>query len=99
MVTVPRPRAVFISYARVDAGRVEGVVDGLERMGANVWLDRADAGGEQWWDEILEHVRECDVYIQVNSRASLGSEACRRERSDRAAQRRVDARVRAHVRR
>ena len=80
MVTVPRPREVFISYARVDGERVEGVVDGLQRMGASVWLDRAVAGGEQWWDEILEHVRDCDVFIQVISRASLGSEACSRER-------------------
>ena len=80
MATIEQQGQLFISYAREDKPLVAGVVRGLRQLGKDVWLDEQMHAGQAWWDEILEHVRDCDVFLQVISRAALESEACDRER-------------------
>ena len=72
---------VFVSYARADVDRVDAVVQGLRMLQHDVWLDEALIGGQSWWDGILGRIRDCDVFLQAVSRASLKSEACHSERS------------------
>jgi hypothetical protein len=70
----------FISYARADLAVVERVKNGLAAVGCQVWMDLQADGGREWWVEILEQVRGCDLFIAVLSPASLQSLACARER-------------------
>jgi nucleotide-binding universal stress UspA family protein len=78
----PDPRRrVFLSYARADEEKVAALEDGLRKFGADVWRDRSLVGGQAWWDEILDQIRRCDVFVQGVSAAGIESEACRRERA------------------
>jgi hypothetical protein len=79
-----QPRAgatvqVFVSYAREDESAVADVISDLKRCGMDVWWDRELAGGSIWWATILEHIRQCDVFVLAMSAASLESPACRLE--------------------
>jgi hypothetical protein len=71
---------VFFSYVRKDAAAVRTVVDGLEALHHTVWIDKKLSGGQDWWDQILARIRECDVMVVAVSLALLESEAAARER-------------------
>jgi len=71
---------VFISYGRESAAEAREVADDAQALGHNVWYDADLTGGQQWWDQILKEIRRCRVMVFLISRASLDSEACRRER-------------------
>ena len=71
---------VFCSYVREDAVAVRTVVDGLEALHHTVWIDKKLSGGQDWWDQILSRIRECDVMVIAVSPALLESEAAARER-------------------
>jgi hypothetical protein len=70
---------VFFSYARHDADTTKAIASGLQQLGQTVWLDQQLSGGQQWWDTILEQIRNCDVFLFVLSKSSLRSKACRAE--------------------
>jgi TIR domain len=70
---------VFFSYARRDADTTKAIASGLQQLGQTVWLDQQLSGGQQWWDTILEQIRNCDVFLFVLSKSSLRSKACRAE--------------------
>jgi hypothetical protein len=72
---------IFLSYARDDQEQIGALVAGLRALGMSVWIDDALIAGQAWWNEILEHIRECDVFVQAISRATRQSEACDRERA------------------
>lgn len=74
-------RQAFLSYSREDGAQVSGVAQRLQQLGFDVWRDVALHGGQVWWDEILDRIRGCDVFVAVVSTASLKSQACARERS------------------
>jgi hypothetical protein len=59
---------------------VRTVVDGLEALHHTVWIDKKLSGGQDWWDEILVRIRECDAIVLAVSPAMLESEAAARER-------------------
>ena len=73
-------KTIFVSYARVDAGRVADLAGRLRQLGHDVWLDTDLRGGQAWWDEILARIAHCDVFVAVISQASLTSVACTAER-------------------
>lgn len=73
-------KRAFISYARADAERVIGIERRLRQLDHVVWLDQALKGGQAWWDEILQQIRDCDVFVAIVSPASIDSRACQRER-------------------
>ena len=70
---------VFISYARVNSTRIDDVVRAIEYLGHEVWIDRELVGGRKWWDQILENIRGCDVFVAALSAQSLASKPCHLE--------------------
>ncbi|GAA2981556.1 toll/interleukin-1 receptor domain-containing protein [Actinokineospora diospyrosa] len=67
---------VFISYARRDQASITTLRADFERFGNRVWFDRESHGGQDWWDDVLSHVRGCVVFIFAVSPDSLRSKAC-----------------------
>jgi TIR domain len=72
-------RKLFVSYARENKPDVDQLVEHLGTMGYETWVDAALRGGQDWWDEILERIADCDVIIAIYSSAALNSTACGRE--------------------
>jgi hypothetical protein len=72
---------VFVSHSRKDGESPEfaHLLHDLERIKHEVWIDKRLTGGQLWWDEILERIRACSVFLVVLSVPSLKSEACRAE--------------------
>ncbi len=66
----------FISYARRDQSSIAALRVDVERLGNRVWFDRASHGGQDWWDDVLGHVRDCAVFVFAVSPDSLRSKAC-----------------------
>lgn len=73
-------RNLFISYARENKPAVEQLVDHLGVVGYQTWVDSSLRGGQDWWQEILSRIAECDVFIAIVSQEALNSTACARER-------------------
>jgi hypothetical protein len=71
--------AVFVSYARQDRDTVGALCNDLELLGRQVWIDERLRGGQEWWDEILDQIRTCDVFVWTVSPTSVQSKACRSE--------------------
>jgi hypothetical protein len=72
-------RKVFISYARQNKPDVEQLVEHLRVLGCETWHDSSLHGGQEWWQEILRRITDCDTFIAIISRDALSSTACRRE--------------------
>jgi hypothetical protein len=72
-------REIFISYDRESRGFVASLADDIEALGHSVWYDEALSGGQSWWDQILAHIRACDVFVFALTPSSLESVACGRE--------------------
>ena len=73
-------KKIFISYSRRDAPEAQRLLDVLQLIGYEVWLDQARLRiGENWWSEILAGIRNSAVVICVVSPAWLASEACKAE--------------------
>ena len=72
-------RQLFISYAPAkQAGR--RTADGAPASwGCDTWHDSSRHGGQDWWEEILQRIAECDTFIAIISRDAWNSTACRRE--------------------
>ncbi|NOY63290.1 MAG: TIR domain-containing protein [Gammaproteobacteria bacterium] len=70
---------IFISYSRQNEGVIKTLVKDLKVAKKEVWLDEALNGGQPWWDQILEKIRCCDIFIFAFSHDSRKSEACKRE--------------------
>jgi nucleotide-binding universal stress UspA family protein len=71
---------LLLSYARDDRVKVEDLTQRLPQLGYSVWMDNSLRGGQDWWDEICTHVRDCDAFVAIVSEAYLSSTACKRER-------------------
>lgn len=67
---------IFISYSRQVKDKVQILSQDLQAIGHRVWLDRALNGGQDWWDEIMETIRGCDLFIFTLSPESIDSKAC-----------------------
>jgi TIR domain len=48
-------------------------------LGCDTWYDSSLRGGQDWWDEIVRRIADCDIFIAIISRDVLNSTACRRE--------------------
>jgi hypothetical protein len=70
---------IFITYAREDGTTVAQLGADLEGSERQVWIDRDLTGGQTWWEEILEQIRACDLYVFALSASSLDSRPCLRE--------------------
>jgi TIR domain len=67
---------VFLSYSRDDADEVELLREDIEALRSPVWFDRKLIGGQDWWNEILEEIRACELFVLAVSDRSLRSIAC-----------------------
>jgi hypothetical protein len=70
---------VFVSYDRESRSLAEALAEDIRALGHTAWFDEELAGGQLWWDKILETVRACDVFLPVLTPRSLSSTACERE--------------------
>jgi streptogramin lyase len=72
-------RKVFVSYARANRPHVEQLVEHLGVLDCQTWFDSSLRGGQDWWEQILDRITDCDVFIAIISREALNSVACQRE--------------------
>lgn len=71
--TVTRP-SIFISYSRRNVDFVDRLVQSLERLGFDCWVDRQDLeGGTTWREKISLSIRKCQAFVLVISPDSMNS--------------------------
>lgn len=70
---------IFVSYSRQDASIAAAIASDLRQLNHDVWFDHELTGGQEWWQKILEEIRECDLFAFVISTESLESQACMQE--------------------
>ena len=70
---------LFVSYSSQDRSAIEPLTVALRRARQQVWFDEDLGGGEAWWNEILEQIRSCEVFIVALSNHSLESKPCQAE--------------------
>ena len=69
----------FISYNRLSQITAKNLAEDIKSLGYTVWIDEELTGGQIWWDQILEKIRGCDLFIFVLEPMALSSTACTRE--------------------
>lgn len=67
---------VFLSYSRSELPQVRTLTQHLRTGGYDFWFDQELTGGQQWWNEVVRRIFECDVFLAVISEHSLRSNAC-----------------------
>lgn len=70
---------IFVSYSSLDRQTVTELVSDLIDLEQTVWYDQRLYGGQEWWNEILRQIRECEVFLPVLSPNYLKSNPCRIE--------------------
>ena len=70
---------LFVSYNRRSAVVAGSLVKDVESLGHDVWFDQELSGGQEWWDQILTSIRDCDGFVFLMDEQSLNSTACKRE--------------------
>lgn len=72
-------KRVFVSYSRTNLAIVRQLIQDLQAMGIQAFYDQTLTGGQRWWDNILNNIRNGDIFILALSPESWSSEACRSE--------------------
>jgi hypothetical protein len=67
---------IFISYARNDAISVRQLHRDIGTAGHNAWIDERLEGGQDWWQQVLEHISSCALFVFAVSPDSIQSRAC-----------------------
>ena len=70
---------IFISYSSKSKNLVQSLVQDLEMTGHEIWFDHKLTGGQAWWDQILEQIRQCDVFIFALTPDAMDSYPCKLE--------------------
>lgn len=70
---------IFISYSSKSKNLVSTLVDDLETADHQIWFDHKLTGGQEWWDQILEKIRQCDLFIFALTPEALNSYPCQLE--------------------
>lgn len=70
---------IFISYSRASQDVIKTLAQDFEEFGHKVWFDNELTGGQAWWEQILEKIRECDLFVCTFSPQALDSYACKLE--------------------
>jgi serine/threonine kinase PknH len=58
---------LFVSYSSQDRSAIEPLTTALRRARQQVCFDEDLGGGEAWWNEILEQIRSCEVFIVAHA--------------------------------
>lgn len=78
---VPTPLKVFISYSSRNLELARELANEVSSLKHHVWFDQELTGGQQWWNEILRNIRECDLFVYAVTEEALDSYPCRLERN------------------
>jgi hypothetical protein len=70
---------IFISYSTKSRAVVDALAIDLEAMGYTVWFDRQLTGGQDWWAEILNSIRRCQLFLFALTPESMESYPCKLE--------------------
>jgi hypothetical protein len=70
---------VFISYSSKSKPKVQNLAQDLEMAGHQIWFDHKLTGGQAWWDQILEQIRQCEMFIFALTPDALDSYPCKLE--------------------
>lgn len=70
---------VFISYSSKSKDDVSVLAQDITAIGHEVWFDHKLTGGKVWWNQILEEIRQCDLFIFALSPDALDSIPCEKE--------------------
>lgn len=71
---------LFVSYSRRDTVFVRQIVERLESIGHDVWIDTDDiVGSERWRSSVAEAIASADVVLLMVSTASMQSKSVERE--------------------
>ncbi|NTW55322.1 MAG: acetyl-CoA carboxylase biotin carboxyl carrier protein [Chlorobaculum sp.] len=70
---------IFLSYSRKSQAIAKNLVADIEALGYSLWFDQELSGGQVWWNQILENIRNCDVFVFVLDPESINSVACKSE--------------------
>lgn len=68
---------LFISYARFDSSYCVQIAEILDIH--EVWYDQRMYAGEDWWNEILRRLDQCQGFVFLLSPHALASEYCLKE--------------------
>lgn len=69
---------IFAAYSRVDQAFAREFVSRL-KPNYEIWSDQRLVGGQNWWQEILEQIQQCNVLLYLISPESLESQYCQAE--------------------
>jgi len=70
-------KKIFLSYSSKTNKSIELLFNDLSKSpNYELWIDKKLSGGQQWWDEILLRIRDCDIFILALSQESYDSVAC-----------------------
>jgi TIR domain len=70
---------LFVSYSRRDATAAGRLIADLEKASLSAWHDHELHGGDPWWQDILQQIRSCDVFVLALSDNVLASKPCMAE--------------------
>jgi hypothetical protein len=71
---------IFISYSKKNKDYANALAEYLQAQGFNIWIDRIGIEyGVDWWDAIVEGLRECGAFIVVMTPESKASDWVKRE--------------------
>jgi len=70
---------LFISFAREDLARVRELADLLEDAGHQPWFDDKLVPGLPWADQLVEEIRQSEVFVYAMSPVSVSSDWCQKE--------------------
>ena len=71
--------SVFVSYSRESEAVVARLAADIEALGHDAWFDQDLSGGQVWWAQILQKIRETDIFVFALSPKAVESVACKRE--------------------
>ena len=93
---------IFVSYSHVDRPDVEELVLRLRKVYGHdsVWMDNNGIGGDSWWEETLERIAACKIFLYMLSNEALKSPYCQAEYKEayRLHKRIVAVQIRDHTR-
>ncbi|MBR0294870.1 MAG: leucine-rich repeat protein [Bacilli bacterium] len=69
---------LFISYAHKDKELLSPFVNALQDK-YHVWYDDGLMLGEEWTEDIIEHIKNCAIFIFFATNNSLKSDYCKKE--------------------
>ena len=70
---------IFVNYCHKDKASLYPVFEQMVRDGYRIWYDDANHAGDDWLDNIENHLEECKVVISFLSGNSSMSHSCKSE--------------------